>query len=314
MSERLGTSSWMTYTLWFAGIYNVLAGLLAVSFTSSLLGWLSLEQPLYPGIWRFAGMLVAIYGVGFLVAARDPIRHWPIVLVGLMTKILGPVLFVAGVNPGGVPWGAGAAVLINDALWWVPFCLILREAYRDHIGGVRTASPEIQRMALRRETQYGDSLVELSRRSPILLVFLRHYGCPFCRQALADLGRRRRSIQAAGTRIVLVHMATEVQASAMFARYGMEDLPRISDPHRHVYRAFGLGRGDILRLAGPRVWWPTLRATINGHGIGRAVGDWLQMPGVFLLFHGEVLQSYRHDVISDRPDYHQLSGVSTEAK
>jgi hypothetical protein len=27
------------------------------------------------------------------------------------------------------------------------------------------------------------------------------------------------------------------------------------------------------------------------------------MPGVFLLFHGETLKSYRHQSAADRPDY-----------
>jgi len=35
-------------------------------------------------------------------------------------------------------------------------------------------------------TQSGERLVELSEMSPVLLVFLRHAGCTFCREALAD--------------------------------------------------------------------------------------------------------------------------------
>ncbi|MGP1310160.1 MAG: hypothetical protein ACTS27_08185, partial [Phycisphaerales bacterium] len=39
----------------------------------------------------------------------------------------------------------------------------------------------------------------------LLLVFLRHAGCTFCREALADVAKRRRRIENAKVRIVLVH-------------------------------------------------------------------------------------------------------------
>ena len=41
------------------------------------------EFPRYPQIWQCVGMIVGVYGVGYLVAASDPLRHWPIVLVGM---------------------------------------------------------------------------------------------------------------------------------------------------------------------------------------------------------------------------------------
>ena len=37
--------------------------------------------------------------------------------------------------------------------------------------------------------------------------------------------------------------------------------------------------------------------------LGGADGDVTQMPGVFLVFHGEILKSYRHQSSADRPDY-----------
>ena len=41
------------------------------------------------------GMIVGVYGIGYLIAARDPRTHWPIVLVGLLGKVFGPIGFVA---------------------------------------------------------------------------------------------------------------------------------------------------------------------------------------------------------------------------
>ncbi|MBC8166115.1 MAG: redoxin domain-containing protein [Bryobacteraceae bacterium] len=144
----------------------------------------------------------------------------------------------------------------------------------------------------------------MSTAAPVLVVFLRHAGCTFCREALADLARQRPLIEAAGAKILLVHMGEVEFSREFFLRYGLADLPSISDPHRHVYRAFGLRRGDLRMLFGPKVWWRGFRAgVIEGHGIGRLIGDGFQMPGIFLVFHGQILRCYRHQSAADRPDY-----------
>ena len=45
----------------------------------------------------------------------------------------------------------------------------------------------------------------------------------------------------------------------------------------------------------------------NGHGVGMLAGDGLQMPGVFVLHHGQVLREFRHESAADRPDYLELA-------
>lgn len=52
------------------------------------------------------------------------------------------------------------------------------------------------------------------------------------------------------------------------------------------------------------MWLRGFAAAFRGrHGLGGAEGDVAQMPGVFLLFHGETLKAYRHQSAADRPDY-----------
>lgn len=294
----------MKYALWSAGLYNLAWGAFVILLPESMFHWAGMAPPNYPELWQLVGMIVGVYGVAYLGAAGDPIRHWPVVAAGLLGKILGPIGFFQVASSGRFSWRMGWIIAANDLVWWVPFGLILYGAYRANLCQRRTASPEIQRMALRARTHLGVTLDELSRLSPILLVFLRHTGCTFCREALADLARQRGEIEASGVRIVLVHMSTEKQADSFFRRYGLESLPRVSDPRRSLYRAFGLGRGGLLRLFGPKVWIRGFEAAVlRRHGIGRLVGDGFQMPGVFLVFHGEVLASYRHHSAADRPDY-----------
>ncbi len=298
----------MKWTLILAGLYNLAWGGFVIMNPLKPFEWLAIAPPVYPEIWQCVGMIVGCYGIGYLIASADPYHHWGIVFVGLLGKVLGPIGFLLAADEGRLPWEAGWTIVTNDLIWWIPFLLILQGAFEDYVGAKRTSSPEIQRMALQRRTQYGHTIFELSSHTPILLVFLRHYGCTFCREALADLAERRRSIEALGTRIVLIHMGSESQARPFFHNYGLEDLPRVSDPQRHIYQAFGLGRGDFLKLFGPKVVLRGIQASLfGGHRVGRLVGDGFQMPGIFLIFHGEVLRSYRHQTAADRPDYMNLA-------
>ncbi len=169
-------------------------------------------------------------------------------------------------------------------------------------------------------SQHGETLVQLSHGVKALAVFLRHSGCPFCRQALADLAAARATLEASTAgepvRLVLVHMMSEAQAAPFIARYGLSDVARISDPERRLYGALDLQRMKILQLFSTKGWWRGFMAGIvHGHGVARpqAGEDWKQMPGVFLLKDGQVVFSYRHQSASDRPDYLALAGCFDDA-
>src|SRR5690606_22323944 len=75
----------------------------------------------YPEIWQCVGMIVGVYGIGYLIAAADPYRHWPIVLVGLLGKVFGPIGFAMALAQGSLPPLFGLTLLTNDLIWWLPF-------------------------------------------------------------------------------------------------------------------------------------------------------------------------------------------------
>ena len=298
---------WAGQVLYWAGVYNVVAAAGAVVMAEWLDARLGATHPpsaLMTEGWHAIAVWMAVMGFGFLLAARDAYRHWPVVLMGLLGKA-GTGAWIAwdvlhGRAPAPLWWWIG----VDAIAWSVPLLAILQSAYEASVARRRTISPEILRFALHRKTNYGLTLDELSRLSPVLLVFLRHMGCTFCREALADLAAARREIEREGARLVLVHMSDERYAERFFARYGLEDVQRISDPERTLYRAFGLPRGRFGDVLGPKVWWRGFQAGVLGrHGVGRLMGDGFQMPGVFLLFHGEIVRSYRHQSAADRPDY-----------
>ncbi len=294
----------MKLVLAAAGFYNIVWGDLVISAPALFFDLAGMPQPNYPELWQCIGMIVGVYGVGYWIASGDPLRHWPIVLVGLMGKVFGPIGMAKALWEGRFKPAFAWTILTNDLIWWVPFALILWHAAKQNEEQQRVFSPEIQTWAMRAKSQFGISILEHSKLRPVLLVFLRHVGCTFCREALADLSARRRDIESTGTQIVLVHMGREESAEEILQKYQLADVPRVWDPKLSLYRAFGLEKGALSQLLGPKVWLRGFEAGFLGkHGLGSADGDVTQMPGVFLVFHGEILKSYRHQSAADRPDY-----------
>ncbi len=175
-------------------------------------------------------------------------------------------------------------------------------------------------------TDGGETVLELSRRRRVMLVFLRHFGCTFCREAVAEVGKVREEIEAAGAEVVFVYMPGhgvdageaerakgEAKSRAFFERYGLGDVRRVADPGKALYSAFGLGRGSLGQLFGPRVWGRGFSAgVLKGHLVGKLVGDGFQMPGVFVIEDGEVVAGYRHEHAGSEVDYCGLAGAGCD--
>lgn len=157
-------------------------------------------------------------------------------------------------------------------------------------------------------TNTKNTVFSLSSEQPIMLVFLRHFGCTFCREALADISKNRTAIEESGVRVVFVHMAEDDIADRYFERYNLEGAVHISDPSCRFYAAFGLVKGNFTQLFGLKSWIRGFQAgVLDGHGVGAQLGDGFQMPGIFIIQEGKVVDSFIHRLASDRPDYVKLS-------
>ena len=155
-------------------------------------------------------------------------------------------------------------------------------------------------------SQTGQTLAVLAER-PLFLVFLRHFGCTFCREAVADLSEKRQAIEANGAPLALVHLGTEEKAQWFFKPYGLLDVPRLSDPEGHLYQAFGLLRAELRQYLNSESILRMLNAWFRGHFVGFPAGDIERMPGAFLINRGEIQKAFRHKLVSDRPDYLALA-------
>lgn len=155
----------------------------------------------------------------------------------------------------------------------------------------------------------GASLLELTEASPVLLVFLRHFGCSFCRQAISDVAELRGELEKRGVRPVFVHLGPPELAKVYFEYYGLSEVERVNDPEAVVYRLpmFALGRKNpFVQAMNPTVWAGWLKGAIFKHGIGKIEGDGHQMPGIFFLRGARIVRGFKYRTIADEPDYLKL--------
>lgn len=295
--------TWARRWLIAAGVYNLLWGAVVVAFPNAFFHAAGIEPMRYPQVWQCVGMIVGVYGVGYLIAARDPRRHWPIILVGLLGKIFGPIGFAVALTQGIFPFTFGLTILTNDLVWWIPFSMILWDAARSAGALPSGPAPSLAEVARSLTDQHGRSLADLTADRSTLLVCLRHNGCTFCRETLAELSRRRDEIESRNIHIAIATMADDESNAELARKYDLSGASWIADPQRRLYQALELRRGTFLELFGPIVWLRGIQALSKGHGIGIPAGDGFQMPGAFIIRGSKVVRAFRHAHASDRPDY-----------
>lgn len=148
------------------------------------------------------------------------------------------------------------------------------------------------------------SLFDLSHEKPVMLVFLRHFGCVFCREALIEISKNK-AIWCEKVHVVLVHMSTPDVAKKYLEKYGLESVTNISDPSCSIYAAFGLVKGNVGQLFGLKVWARTAELALTGKVIPTIyqIGDGFQMPGIFAIHNGNIVEEFIHKSVADVPDY-----------
>jgi peroxiredoxin len=174
---------------------------------------------------------------------------------------------------------------------------------------VKTDSTALIALLERTRTESGKTLLELVDEQPVLLVFLRHFGCAFCRQAIDDVSKIRPELTKRGVQVVFVHLGSPERAKPYFDYYKLSDVERISNPDAWLYQdpVFALARGSVWQIIRPAVWIGWLRGAMFKYQIGLLKEDALQMPGVFLLKDRAIANFYRHRTIADRPDYLRIA-------
>lgn len=155
-----------------AGIYNLVWGAMTIGFPHLLFDLCGIARLNYPEIWQCVGMIVGVYGIGYLIAAGDSRTHWPIVLVGFLGKIFGPIGFAFALWKGTFPPIFGLTILTNDLIWWIPFGQLLLDAARNHTLTEQPGSAASQRFLKETRIAAPPAVVFAFHESPGAIVHL----------------------------------------------------------------------------------------------------------------------------------------------
>ena len=105
---------------------------------------------------------------------------------------------------------------------------------------------------------------------------------------------------------LFIHRASVEAAETFFASRAPQARV-ITDPNGDLFAAFGLKRGGLLDLVGPRAFWAALRALRKGNFVGRPTGNETQMPGAFLVRGRTILYEHRARNAGDHPDLVEIA-------
>lgn len=142
---------------------------------------------------------------------------------------------------------------------------------------------------------------------PLLLTFLRHFGCPMCKAFVAQLREVYPELQSLGVEIATMTMGRP-DMTREFCR--QQDIPFacLADPERQVYQAYGL-IDSLIGATHPTTWLSYARSVLRGHlpapmPLGTPHG---QLSGAFLIDQqGVVRFAHRNQTAADNPSNEQL--------
>ena len=155
------------------------------------------------------------------------------------------------------------------------------------------------------------TLADQIGESETLLVFLRHFGCMFCREMVSDI-RSAKEANPKYPEVLFFFQGSPTEGRAFLRRY-WPDVRAIADEDQSFYTDFGVDRGNLLQIFGPSAWLSSSRARSKGHAPGERSGDIMRMPGLFLVRGAEILWSHRFAHQADHPDFRTLPDEARRA-
>jgi hypothetical protein len=126
---------WMKWLLRLAGGYNLLAGANMIVLVHESYKAMGLEKPDLVLPVQLVGMLVAVMGIGYLLVAADPLTNRNILLLGFLTKLLGPSIACYYIFVGKLPLAFLPILFFSDLMWLPPFAIILLHLRRQPAEG-----------------------------------------------------------------------------------------------------------------------------------------------------------------------------------
>ena len=121
---------WMRFVLRIVAGFNVTAGLFMLLACHETYWLIGMRDPVNDFPIQLVGILVALFGVGYYLVARNPLENRSVLLLGLWSKFLGSCLATWHVATGLLPAQFVAVYFFADVVYLPPFYLILRHLNR----------------------------------------------------------------------------------------------------------------------------------------------------------------------------------------
>lgn len=162
--------------------------------------------------------------------------------------------------------------------------------------------------AIRVETLRGsESLSPRWRDGPLVIAFMRHFGCTFCREHLEHLKGSYEEIRAAGGDVVAIFQYG-AQATDDYRASRKLPFECVGDPLRAAYAALDIRRGRGRELYGWGVIKRVIPAVRTAGGTRKPEGaDITQLPGTFVVApNGRLALAHYSRNAADNPSMEQV--------
>jgi peroxiredoxin len=294
--------NWITIVLKIAAVYHLLWGIMLAMFTNQIFDWLGVPPVNYPHYVQFIGFNAIAFGIGYYISASDPYKFWPILLVGFMVKLFATFYSFYLLFLGEFLMSVLILVGINQFIW-LPFLAVI--LYKAAYYNQNTYEAEGLQLSFSQAVHFlksntNETVAEMNEKWPLLLIFLRHFGCTFCRQTLTELQFKRADLESRGYKIILVHQSSEAEAAEFLKKYKLDDLIRISDPANELYEAFGINRAKFFQIFNPiSIIKAFYYGLIKKHFIGKLKGDGFRLAGLVAIKNGKIILHQRQRTASE---------------
>lgn len=132
MKDLFRITTPLNKTLLFAGIYNLLWSCWVIGNPKLIFTLINMPPPNYIEIWQYLGIIMGVYGLGYLIAATNPIKYWPIILIGFLGKTFGAIIFIMAIYKDVFPFYFSINIILNNLIWWPCFLSILIKTYHSY--------------------------------------------------------------------------------------------------------------------------------------------------------------------------------------
>ena len=305
------SSEWVDLTLRFAGIVNIVWGLIFALFTNPLFRWAQLPEPAYLFPWQLIGIMAVIFGLGYYIASFNVTKNALVVMIGFAVKVVSTLAVWKSVFTRDFSLPLALYFSAKDLLWLVPFAMVVYHIFKKWQApekGRTNPSVPFAETLLSFRTDQGKNLLELSHAQPILLVFLPHDASPLFQQCADTIREQRSDIERQGAQLILVGPSRSERTMSILRSSGLVDEEYISDPTYVMYNTFNLKRATLGQIFGFQSWKQGWANTgLNGVNVDELIGDGFRMPGAFLVYRGELRKSYHYERSTDHPDFALLA-------